>query len=150
MQSIFLLFLTAILANATFAQPSASFNLAGDFQTVSDTCQPSTFLKMYGEQGKLENMTAMCAAPDGNLYLAGRKGPGFAIAKMSPEGTFIWVRVASTAPDECEISEIIVDSEGMIAGIGKKISPAAAVQSFAFRYNPASNQILWAQEFSSK
>jgi outer membrane protein assembly factor BamB len=166
MRSAFLLVFAAILANTTFTQPFAGTpalsgpqNLAPQLAALTlrptndsapDTCQPSTFLKIYGEQGKQENMTAMCSAPDGNLYLAGRKGSGFAIAKMSPEGSFIWVRVTNTAPDESDITEIIVDSEGMIVGIGKKVSPfTTSTQSFAFRYDPVSNLVLWAQQFNS-
>lgn len=115
-----------------------------------DSCKPNTFLNVFGAPGKLENLTALCAAPDGNLYLAGRKGSGFAIAKMRPEGTFIWVRTTTVPPDEFQIAEIIVDSEGMIAGIGQRGSAfTTGAKTFAFRYDPSTNQILWAQLFDS-
>ncbi|MBL7798673.1 MAG: PQQ-binding-like beta-propeller repeat protein [Saprospiraceae bacterium] len=113
-----------------------------------DSCQPTTFLRIYGAQDKYEYMTALRAAPDGNLYLAGRKGTGMAIAKMAPDGTFLWVRTTTVPQEEIRIGEIIVDSEGMIVGSGHT-DISSVVKGFAFRYDPATDQVIWAHKFDS-
>ncbi|MBK9337504.1 MAG: PQQ-binding-like beta-propeller repeat protein [Lewinellaceae bacterium] len=113
-----------------------------------DSCAPKTFLNVYGQEEKSENMTALRAAPDGNLYMAGRKGEGFAISKMTPTGSVLWIRTFTTTPqDDVFLSEIIVDSEGKLVGYGRK-GTNTGNKSFVFRYDPAANQILWARQLT--
>ncbi|MEQ1744075.1 MAG: HYR domain-containing protein [Saprospiraceae bacterium] len=113
-----------------------------------DPCKPETFIKLVGEPGKIENHSALCAAPDGSLYLAGLKGARTAISKMTADGKFLWTRSFVTEPYEPVIvAEIVVDSEGMIVGSGRKGDKPQG-KGFAFRYDPVANKMLWAQEFA--
>ncbi|MEQ1744076.1 MAG: HYR domain-containing protein [Saprospiraceae bacterium] len=109
---------------------------------LPDSCQPNTFLKVYGEIIKQDNIAALRAAPDGNIYVAGGKADGYAIGKMTPEGNMIWLRsITGAIQNRTFVTEIIVDSEGMIAGCGRMGSNSN--ETIAFRYNPVTNQTLW-------
>jgi outer membrane protein assembly factor BamB len=113
----------------------------------ADSCQPNTFLKVYGEIIKQDNIAALRAAPDGNIYVAGGKADGYAIGKMTPTGNMLWLHnITGTIQDRIFVTEIIVDSEGMIVGSAHRNS-STGVETVAFRYNPATNQILWEQRF---
>ena len=115
---------------------------------LPDSCAPKTFLKMYGEVIKQDNIAALRAAPDGNIYVAGGKADGYAIGKMTPTGDLLWLRsFTGTIQDRTFVTEIIVDSEGMIVGSGHTGSNSN--QTIAFRYNPVTNQILWEQRLST-
>ncbi len=115
-----------------------------------DSCHPNTFWKIFGRQGNWINISALRAAPDGNLYMVGRQDDHLTIGKMAPDGQFVWTRSLTLAPLlRPLISEIIVDSEGMIVGSGNLTAPNSGENkgAFAFRYNPTTDQVLWAQRF---
>lgn len=117
-----------------------------------DSCHPSTFWKIFGRQGNWINISALRAAPDGNLYMAGRQDDHLTIGKMAPDGQFLWTRSLTLTPLQRPlIAEIIVDSEGMIVGSGNLTAPNTGENKgvFAFRYDPATNQVLWVRSFNA-
>ena len=145
--------------NIPFSNTNAVTNFQTDSLTVNklcpecfpDPCHPKTFLKIFGRQGSWINISALRAAPDGNLYLAGLKDDHMAICKMAPDGQFLWTRSLAIVPSErITLSEIIVDSEGMIVGSGNLSSQQTKEDrgGFAFRYNPSTDQVIWAQKFN--
>jgi len=113
-----------------------------------DSCQPKTFIKRIGKPGELENMSCLRPAPDGNLYLGGHKGRHIAISKMTPQGEFLWTRTLfEHAYEQIFLSDMIVDSEGMIVGMSEK-GLNISLEGFVFRYNPETDQMLWAHQLN--
>jgi len=113
-----------------------------------DPCQPNTFFKVLGSQLEREWATGFAPTGDGNLYLAGRKGAKMLLAKMAPDGQFLWVRSFDMAA-EVSVVEIIVDSDGMIVGAGRHSDNFSPRKGMAFRYDPIQDQMLWARLFDS-
>lgn len=94
---------------------------------------------------------SLAATLDNNgFYVAGYKNDSVLISKMDLSGHIEWSRTFSIVPSrEHNVSAIIVDSEGMVAITGVAGNPGAGGSGtiFAFRYDPASNQVLWAREY---
>jgi len=138
----------ALPANADFQADSLPLRKLCpmcDSETDPDPCKPNSFLKVYGDTIKQDNIAALRVAPDGNIYVAGSKANGYAIGKMTPEGDMLWLRnFTGTIQDRVFVTEIIVDSEGMIAGCGNRRG-GAGNETIVFRYNPVTNQMLWEQ-----
>jgi hypothetical protein len=107
------------------------------------TCK-GTFLKLIGDAGIDFSGLGVYDAKDGNLYITGTKRDSALIMKTSVSGSIIWSRTFDIIPGQNDnIAEIIVDSDGMIAGAGQSGDAQPVAATFAFRYNPVSNNMLW-------
>jgi len=117
-----------------------SFNLI--FTACS--CASETFIKTFGQIGQDVRGYGIYDSKDGNLYVTGLKQDSAAIIKMTPAGTVLWMRsfdVRDGANDH--ISELIVDSEGMLVGCGQSGDAQPGISGFVFRYNPITNNMQW-------
>ncbi|MFN0214674.1 MAG: choice-of-anchor L domain-containing protein, partial [Saprospiraceae bacterium] len=122
----------------------ATFGLA--FTVCS--CEAETFIKTIGKAGQNVRGYAIYDSQDGNLYLTGSKLDSAAIIKITPAGTVLWMRtfdVKNGAVDR--ISELIVDSEGMLVGCGQSGDLQPDVTGFVFRYNPVTNNLQWVNTY---
>jgi len=114
-----------------------------------DPCTPATFIKHIGKTGRFENMSCLRPAPNGNLYLAGRKGNNITVSMMTPEVKFLGARdIFEPTTEQIFLSEFIVDSEGMMVGCGVK-GEGAGLEGFAFRYDPNAGLVKWAQRLTN-
>ncbi|MFN0173960.1 MAG: choice-of-anchor L domain-containing protein [Saprospiraceae bacterium] len=119
---------------------TASINLI--FTACS--CASETFIKTLGDIGQNVRGYGIYDSKDGNLYVTGLKQDSAAIIKMTPTGTILWMRtfdVRDGANDH--ISELLVDSEGMLVGCGQSGDFQPGISGFVFRYNPNTNNIQW-------
>jgi hypothetical protein len=133
-----------------------NLNLAAQPVTVAKTeiCAPdcpedppceNTWIKTFSSPGVQQGGTNIIQAADGNFYVSGFRNDSSLLMKMAPGGSPIWVRSFKFASGAGEqISQIIEDSEGHIAGCG--IFGLGALTGFIFRYNPATDQVDWVRE----
>ncbi len=109
-----------------------------------------TFLKTYGALGVSEGGYTLCPSGDGNLYVAGLKDKRTFILKINPAGVVLWERSFVVNPFEPVIpSDLMSDSEGMLVGCGTTGFVFGLHKGFVFRYNPATNTLLWTQSIVS-
>jgi hypothetical protein len=112
-------------------------------------CHPATFYKTFGSNDEIEFGTALTRTADGNLYFAGRKGSQTFIQKINPSGELIWEReFVINAFLPITPNELIEDSEGMIVGCGAEGQVPGFIKGFIFKYNPNTNQLIWAHEIT--
>jgi hypothetical protein len=122
----------------------------GVSNTQACNCHPNTFFKTLGAETQQEFGTALARTPDGNLYLAGRKGSRTFIQKINAFGELIWVRDFALSPFEAVTpTELVVDSDGMLTGCGTQALFAGLSRGVVFRYNPQTAQFLWINTISS-
>lgn len=114
-----------------------------------DSCQPETYLKHIGRPDRFENMSCIRPAPNGNLYLAGRKGNNITVSQMTPDGQFLGAQnIFKPTSEQIFLSEFIVDSEGMMVGCGVK-GEDLTLEGFVFRYDPNGGQVKWAHRLTN-
>ncbi|MDO8366205.1 MAG: choice-of-anchor L domain-containing protein [Saprospiraceae bacterium] len=112
------------------------------------SCNAETFLKTLeapgGLSGDLVHGFAIYDSGDGNLYVTGSKHDSALIVKMDPAGIVIWTRTFDVKPNRHDrISEMIIDTDGMIVGCGQSGENESDVTGFVFRYNPNTNTMQW-------
>jgi hypothetical protein len=120
--------------------------LAGSAISTAQVC-PSTFLKTYGSPGSIERGYGVYdAGDDKHLYFTGLKDDDLAfISMIDTMGMIAWTRTFDFVPGLGDhLSEIIVDSDGMIAGCGIS-GEGFDAEGFYFRYDPAADQMLWSK-----
>lgn len=98
-----------------------------------------------------DNARAKCLIPtlakDG-FYAVAMKADSVLIFKFDPAGKVIWSRTFDIVPGKTDhVSAAILDSEGMllVAGISGDYINGGSV--FGCRYNPETQEILWANEY---
>ncbi|MDX1910727.1 MAG: choice-of-anchor L domain-containing protein, partial [Saprospiraceae bacterium] len=107
-------------------------------------CASETFLKTLEFDDAQVRGYGVYDSQDGNLYITGAKQDSAVLIKMTPSGAILWMRtfdVQDGANDH--ISEIILDSEGMIVGCGQSGDLQPGISGFFFRYDPVANNLLW-------
>ncbi len=110
----------------------------------------NTFLKKYGAPDTGDAGYTLCPSGDGNLYLAGLKDKRTFLLKINPDGAVLWMRSFVVNPFEPVVpSDLILDSEGMLVGCGTTGLVLGLHKGFVFRYNPATNALLWTQTIVS-
>ncbi|MCK6694808.1 MAG: hypothetical protein L6Q97_22240, partial [Thermoanaerobaculia bacterium] len=117
---------------------------------VCDNCKdPSTFFRTLGRVDRSELGYSLCAASDGNVYMAGRQGRNPMIAKMTPNGNMIWVRnfPAGTFLETVNLVEILEDSDGKIVICGTEGASPNSRKAVAMRYDPDAGQVLWFKQY---
>ncbi|MEM6769967.1 MAG: hypothetical protein AAF597_05200, partial [Bacteroidota bacterium] len=100
-----------------------------------------------------EDVRATCVIPypgGGNdLLLGGTIGGNIFLSRLSRTGDLRWRRVISTPSLSTELStlaELVVDDEGMIAGVGSSFADGNIQRMYVFRYNPVADQIFYLLE----
>jgi|GEM_PF-2129374 len=104
---------------------------------------------VYGTSSGDEFGYSLAATPgqDG-FYVSGRRGDSALIVKMNLFGEIIWSRTFDIVPNAVDhVGTVIVDSDGNLAMAGTAGDADLGGTIFACRYNPNSNQILWAKEY---
>lgn len=111
-------------------------------------CASETFIKTIGQIGEQVRGYGIYDSQEGNLYITGLKQDSAAIIKMTPAGAVLWMRTFDVRSDANDnISELIVDSEGMLVGVGQSGDLQPGVSGFVFRYNPNTNNMQWLNTF---
>lgn len=114
---------------------------------ITDTCpQTAGFLKLLGEPGASERADVLCAAADGNFYIAGENGNLSMLMKVTSDGEVLWSRAFQPlAPLTTHITDLVEDSEGMLAGSAIVGDGDINLKAFAFRYNPQTGNMVWSR-----
>ncbi len=114
-------------------------------------CNASSFLKTFTNGSTFGTGQTLCASGDGNLYASGLESNRTTIVKVDPNGNVLWSRSFTLdANGACAISEMIVDSDGMLVAAGIQASTQQAnPASLVFRYNPNTNTVLWSKSFAA-
>ena len=112
-------------------------------------CNSESFLKTFTSNSSIGVGLTLCASGDGNLYASGLEENRTVLLKLTPNGDVIWSRSFSLDPIvPVAISEMIVDSDGMLVAAGIQTSlQQGNPQSLVFRYNPNTNTVLWSKSF---
>ncbi len=112
-----------------------------------DTCSKTvSFLKRLGQRGVYERGGAMCASGDGNFYLSGERWTQTLLLKVTPDGDVLWSRTFKPIPSfETVITQLIEDSDGMLAGCGIVNPDSTSPEAYIFRYDPVANTLLWSR-----
>lgn len=112
------------------------------------SCNAETYIKTLGSADGDVHGYGVYDSKDGNLYITGSKQDSVLLLKMSPAGTLIWSRIFDVNNGvEDYLSDLIVDSEGMIAALGQSGPFQPGAKGFILRYNPNSGNILWLSEY---
>ena len=116
---------------------------------ISQECTIINKGAFYGSPVTNERGYCLEASPGGNsYYVTGLKTDSVLIFEVDLAGEVLWSREIDIIPNLPDhVSSMIVDSEGMLAFVGVSGSIISGGRIFAFRYNPLSNQILWAKEY---
>ncbi len=102
----------------------------------------NTFLKVIAN---FKRGYTICPSGDGNLYVGGVVIGRTVLLKIAPNGQVINTYLLDFATSNLDnISELIVDSEGMIVGCGTQ-GVEELRRGFVFRYNPLTHTVLWAR-----
>lgn len=113
------------------------------------TCDAQSFVRTFSNNSTTGVGLTVCASGDGNLYASGMESNKTTLLKVTPNGTVIWSRsfeVGATAA--FAISEMIVDSDGILVAAGIQAGTQQTnPSSLVFRYNPATNTVLWSKSF---
>jgi gliding motility-associated-like protein len=111
----------------------------------------NSFGNILGSIVEDERGYSLTDSPDGKyIYVGGIKKDSALIIKVSVSGSIQWTRTFDIVPGKADhIHRLFVDSDGMIAGAGTSGSQVSGGTIFAFRYNPETNVILWANEYVS-
>jgi hypothetical protein len=111
-----------------------------------------TLTSVYGEPGIRENGLCIEPAPNGDGYfILGRRADGVLLMKFSLQDQLIWThRIDAVANKREYPCDFIVDSDGMIAVTGMATdNPSIGGTIFLFRFNPATQNLLWSREIPS-
>lgn len=107
-----------------------------------EDCEGLNYVAVFGEENQDEEGFSLLALPNGNILL-GAGGPNyFSLMEVSPQGTLVQEN-RFTLPNQGTVTDLILDSDGMIAGVGRSGTTAQNLQSFAFRYDHANQAMLW-------
>lgn len=124
-----------------FAAAFATNALAQTPQTSLTSADQSFLLKV----NNVDAGSAICPAPDGNLYVIGATDADMVILKVTPQGQVLsadYVGVGQGTP--VYPMSAITDSEGKIAIMGRN-QPSLNARSFILRYDPVLRTTLWAR-----
>ncbi|MCC6461498.1 MAG: HYR domain-containing protein [Saprospiraceae bacterium] len=116
--------------------------------------QSVSFLKKYQKNFVPTGSRILVPASDGTLYLFGYIQSSLTspkLMKVDVDGHVLWTRrLDFLAPDLPYNFSMIEDSEQRLVGFGNYSgSSDQDNQMYAFRYDPATNQLLWFQHFAA-
>jgi len=112
------------------------------------SCDAETFIKIIGEASQKVRGYGVFDSQDGNLYLTGLKQDSALLIKMTPAGAVLWMRSFDVQTGQIDnIADLIVDSEGMLVGVGQSGDLQSVNAGFVFRYNPVTDNMQWVNKF---
>lgn len=112
-----------------------------------DSClKAKSFVKVIGQSGVNERGGVLCASADGNFYLSGERNSESLLMKVTPNGKVLWTRLFKPVPAyKTVITDLIEDSDGMLAGCGIVHPDTTNPEAYTFRYNPFTHTLLWSK-----
>ncbi|MEO0732563.1 MAG: PQQ-binding-like beta-propeller repeat protein, partial [Bacteroidota bacterium] len=90
--------------------------------------------------------TAITSA-NGAFYVGGRQNDLPYVAAVTATGTVRWQHQLRTNLEGSLVTDLLVDSDGMLAGVGRTPSGADDVRGFSFRIDTVAGDVAWLQEF---
>jgi gliding motility-associated-like protein len=115
-------------------------------------CAP-TFVYSYQEPDNVQTdsrFTTVLKAPSG-YYVAGTMDFYATVMHLAEDGTIIWQTALFMEGTHTGVREMIIDSDGMLAGVGSTNGFGTSLESlstYIFRINPATGDLLWGKEFA--
>lgn len=107
-----------------------------------EDCEGLNYVAVFGEENQDEEGCSLVALPNGNILLGAGGSTYFSLMEVSPEGTLLQENRFSI-PDKGIVTDLILDSDGMITGAGHSGTSNQNLQSFTFRYDHANQAMLW-------
>ena len=110
----------------------------------------NTFVKTIGGPATADGATAIVASDDGNFYIGGYLDEEGMIAKVTPDGEFLWVRTFDFTDRPDHIISLSLDSDGFLVGASfgdAGIGPFGRGAT-VFRYDPDNDQLIWVNYFN--
>ena len=119
--------------------------------TLYDNCTP-TFVSRFGSPELADGAIVIAADGDGRIYLGGYSGPAAMIAQYTEEGALMWQRQFDFSEAEDRIHSLTLDNEGHLVGVAQGLNPPGVDTRIgvAFKYDPASNTLLWTQRLGGR
>ncbi len=107
----------------------------------------STYLKTFGNAGANERGYVLLPTGNGSVYIGGSTQDSALIMLMDGEGTLLWQRSFLFADNSGVniITDMKLDADNYIVGCGVADNGANNRDGFAFRYDPANDNLLWVQ-----
>lgn len=115
-------------------------------------CTGASFVQtLRDDAGEDVRATSVIAYPGGgnDLLVGGTVGGNIFLSRISRQGDLRWRRVITTPSISTELStlgELVIDEEGMIAGVGSSFAAGNIQRLYVFRYNPQADQVLYFRE----
>lgn len=115
-------------------------------------CTGETFVQVLRDESGLD-VRATCVLPypgaGNDLLIAGTVGGDVFLTRIGRQGDLRWRRVISTPSLSTELStlaEVVVDEEGMIAGVGSSFDANNEQRLYLFRYDPLADQVSYLRQ----
>lgn len=115
-------------------------------------CTGESFVQVLRDNnGEDVRATAVIPYPGGgnDLLLGGTVGGNIFLSRIGRQGDLRWRRVIQTPSISTELStlgELVIDEEGMIAGVGSSFAAGNIQRLYVFRYNPQADQVMYFKE----
>lgn len=135
----------AIVGGEVNAPAGDAFFEFSETQGCPEDCEDASFVKVFGSPEADEVGYSMTNLPNGNLLLGAGSDDYIQLMEISTDGVLVQEQKFST-PDIGVITDLFVDSDGMIVGCGRIGNTTATVRGIAFRYDYTSQDLLWMQE----
>ncbi len=123
----------------------AGGNCRGECPDQDDCSAPFFFGYDEGDNFTAGGFTAVVTSGE-NKYVGGSINGRAYVAALATDGSIIWqsyfnLNTNSSFPDV--IADLIIDSDGQLVGIGRKMENADDRAAFIFRINPDNGLVLW-------
>lgn len=106
----------------------------------------TAFIKYIGNSNQREGLTSIVAAPDGTFFCAGLKNDSSLLLQFAPDGSVLWARILRLSKPSDRVTDMILDSDGRLVGVGYATLNTVTFSGFVFRYDPKTNLMEWAME----
>lgn len=121
-------------------------NILALFAILLAACLSAQTAPFYIRQFDAAEGNTLCFDADSNLWVGCTRDRQPLLLKVTRSGVLLeQVALAFAVGQNCPLTELIVDADGMLVGCGVlyAVNPAENESSFIFRYNPATRQLLW-------
>ncbi len=116
---------------------------------IADTLDcGDTFIKSFGSANSIEQGKTILESASGGFYFGGRKADSSLIVKLNTNGAVLWQRAFKLGNKPEWIHDLKEDSDGNLVGTTFSTIVSNTRNISIFRYNPTSNTILWARDYS--
>ena len=128
------------------ALPDFKISGAGKVSQIDSFCG-KTFFKRLFIQGQSTAGYNIVPAPNGNFFLATSVNEKTMVILVDKNMEMIWTQSMDLGAGNDAITDMRLDSEGQIIGVGN--AGAAPVACFAFKMNAANGQLIWRSQLNS-